>query len=373
MRILHISHTQIYEDSRILKMIAVGKDLNATVLGINPDRNLKSLSYFRKIDSLYFKYFYYTTLYILTIFRVLVKLIRYKPGIIHCHDWYMLPLSVVVKKICKSKLIYDAHELESECQQMPSLLKKIAKLVEKISWKSIDHFITVSESIQHWYFKNYGVKPSSIILNSPEIKSHFTSEEPTKDYNLRNIFDIDSESLIYVYIGILAKGRGIEIMLEAFYKTETKSSLVFLGDGPLLERIKDYESRSANIFVHPKIAHNEVTRLASTANFGMCLIEDVSLSDRYCLPNKLFEYIFSGLPVVASNLPEIKRVVEQHQLGSLIVPSEQNLMHELIRNSSFKSYSRINSNLNLAEMGWENQALKLKTVYTLLANSEKKS
>ena len=354
-------------------MIDVGNSLNAKVLAINPDRNIKNLSYLRKINSVYFKYFSHLTVYIITIFRVLFNLNKYKPGIIHCHDWYMLPLSIVVKKICRCKLIYDAHELESECQQMPRLLKKIAKLVEKISWESIDYFITVSESIQRWYFINYGVKPSSIILNSPEIKSHLASKEPNKDYNLRNIFGIGSEYLIYIYIGILAKGRGIEIMLEAFYKTETKSSLIFLGDGPLLEKIKDYESRSANIFVHPKIAHNEVTKLASSANFGMCLIEDVSLSDRYCLPNKLFEYIFSGIPVIASKLPEIKRVVEKYQLGSLILPSEQNLTQELIQNSSVKSFLRVKQDISLEEMSWESQASKLKQIYTLLANTQSDS
>ena len=281
----------------------------------------------------------------------------------------MLPISVIGKIVFKSKLVYDAHELESECQQTPKLLKIIAKYVERISWKYVDFFITVSESIKQWYFESYGYKNSSIILNSPELMSINSLKIATKNFNLRNIFNLKSEVFIYIYSGILTKGRGIEIMLEAFSKTNTKSVIVFLGDGPLLDKIKGYKERNDNIFFHQKVVHNEVTQIVSSADYGLCLIEDVSLSDRYCLPNKLFEYIFAGLPVVASDLPEIKKIVIENNIGVVITPSVDNLIKVLDKNSLLANVPKLGDKNSFSHLTWESQALKLRNIYRGVADS----
>ena len=369
MKIVHISHTDISTDSRILKMLTVCKNLNYEYVILNPSASKKISSYFRKIGIINFKYLYYFWLYPKTAIVVLAKLNKFNPNIIHCHDWYMLPISVIGKVLFKSKLIYDAHELESECQQMPKLLKKIAKYVEHISWKHVDFFITVSQSIQQWYFESYGYKNSKIILNSPEIMSINSIKNRTKNFNLRNIFNLEPKDLIYIYSGILTQGRGIEIMLEAFSKTDTKSVLVFLGDGPLIDKIKIYKERNNNIFVHQKVWHNEVTQIVSSADYGLCLIEDVSLSDRYSLPNKLFEYIFAGLPVVASDLPEIKKLVLDNNFGVVINPSVENLINVLYKNSLLAEVPKLNDKNSVSHLTWESQAIELREIYRAVSDS----
>ena len=371
MRIVHISHSEINSDSRVLKMLTVCKDLNYEYLIINPNINKKALAYFRKIGVINFKYLYKFWIYARTILMVLNKLNKFKPDIIHCHDWYMLPASVIGKILFKSNLVYDAHELESECQEMPKFLKKFAKYVERIAWNYIDFFITVSESIQQWYLKNYGHKNSILILNSPELMSTNSEKISTKNFNLRSIFNLKPEDLVYIYSGLLTQGRGIEIMLESFSKTDTNSVLVFLGDGPLIDMIKSYNEQNENIFIHQKVSHDEVTKIVSSADYGLCLIEDVSLSDRYSLPNKLFEYIFAGLPVVASELPEIKKIILDNKFGVIINPSVENLMNVLYENSLLAIVPKVTDMKSISHLSWESQALKLGQIYSSVSDSIK--
>jgi glycosyltransferase involved in cell wall biosynthesis len=220
-----------------------------------------------------------------------------------------------------------------------------------------------------WYLESYGYKNSKIIINSPELMSINSAAISAKNFNLRDIFSLKSEILIYIYNGYLTHGRGIEIMLEAFSKTETSSVLVFLGEGPLIEKIESYKEQNDNIFVHQMVRHDEVTQIVSSADYGLCLIEDASLSDRYSLPNKLFEYIFAGLPVVASNLPEIKKLVLDSNLGVVINLSVENLIEVLSKNSLLTEVSKLTDKNSISHLSWESQAVKLGEIYSLMSDS----
>ena len=94
----------------------------------------------------------------------------------------MLPAATLLKVVCKAKLIYDAHELESECQGMPRSLKLLARTTESKLWSKVDVFITVSKSIETWYFNKYGNKKSLIIFNSPQIISESFEVENQRAY-----------------------------------------------------------------------------------------------------------------------------------------------------------------------------------------------
>jgi hypothetical protein len=70
--------------------------------------------------------------------------------------------------------------------------------------------------------------------------------------------------------------------------------VVFLGYGELSQDLKRLAAEHPNIHVHDAVPHSQVVPIAQSADFGLCLVQDVSLSDYYCLPNKLFEYYFAG-------------------------------------------------------------------------------
>jgi hypothetical protein len=96
------------------------------------------------------------------------------------------------------------------------------------------------------------------------------------------------------------------------------------------------------------------------ADYGLCLVENASLSDYYCLPNKLFEYCFAGVPVLASDFPEIRRLVEQYSLGVCCDPDPGSIRAALSRLTRL-SAMRVTS--DITALGWEAQAARLTSDY----------
>jgi glycosyltransferase involved in cell wall biosynthesis len=292
--------------------------------------------------------------------KILFKALKLKPKIIHCHDNTVLFTSVILKIFTGAKLIYDAHELESDRNGLTKTLGKMTFFTEKILWRYIDSLIVVSPSIEKWYKNNIGEKNSEIILNSPILKKDEVSIND--DSYLRDYFNIASSSRIFLYIGILGRGRGIDLIIEAFKKEDITSSLVFLGYGELSDELKELAKKYPNIYVHDAVAHEKVVSVAKSADIGLCLIQNVSLSDYYCLPNKLFEYCFSEIPVLASDFPDIAKVVNEYNLGKCTKLDVENVYNAIKEFECMEVLPKINAK-DLYSLSWVAQEEKLIKLY----------
>ena len=377
MNILHLTHTDINSDSRILKeMYSIANSntsYNVRGIGVVQD---EGASYTGNIESISIYSIFLRTrtwrflprairhtcsLFELTT-KMLFKAIKLKPKVIHCNDTLVLPLGVIAKIFTGAKLIYDAHELESDRNGLTKTLGKMTLFVEKSAWRFIDALIVVSPSIDKWYKDNIGEKYSEVILNSPVLEKDVSIVN--KEY-LREHFLISKDSKIFLYIGILNQGRGIDLMIEAFQKSDVKSSLVFLGYGILSDELKILAKEYPNIYVHDAVPHEQVVSVAKSADVGLCLIQNVSLSDYYCLPNKLFEYCFAEIPVLASDFPDISSVVEQYKLGKCSKLDSQSIYNAIKEFEDLKELPKINAN-DLYDLSWGAQEKKLIKLYNKL-------
>jgi len=374
MNILHLTHTDINSDSRILKeMHALAKveDLyNVSGIGVSLDEGASSTDKIEKLNiySVTLKSRKLTFLptvvrHIFSLieltFKMIYKALRLKPNIIHCNDTLVLPLGVIVKLLTGSKLIYDAHELESDRNGLTKTLGKLTLFVEKILWRFIDTLIVVSPSIDTWYNNNIGEIESEVILNSPILEEKIFSVD--KEY-LRDHFSIADSSRIFLYIGILGHGRGIDLIIEAFKKSDIKSSLVFLGYGELSNELKELAEEYPNMYVHDAVPHEKVVTIAKSADIGLCLIQNVSLSDYYCLPNKLFEYCFAEIPVLASDFPDISKVVNDYNLGKCTQLDANSIYNAIKEFEAMKELPKICAK-DLYNLSWEAQEEKLINLY----------
>lgn len=366
---LHISHTDVGSDSRILKeMKALAcSNYQVSALGIKTDEGaaLTNIDFEADISSINLKSrnikilprtLRHIASLVEMIFKMLPIAIEAKPDVIHCHDTLALPIGVLAKFFTKSKIIYDAHELESDRNGLSKLQGVLTRAVEKLLWPFIDGLIIVSPSIQKWYMNNLGLKKSCVILNSPIFNA---TDKNSGDY-LRTFYSIPTDAKIYIYVGILSDGRGIDIIEKVFMMPGVKSHVVFLGYGPLRDGLKDVEKNYRNIHVHDAVPHSEVVSIVKSANFGLCLIQNVSLSDFYCLPNKLFEYCFAGIPILASNFPDISSVIEDYCLGEsceLTVDAVADAVNRL------DSRGGINKFKDLKPLSWQAQEVKLLNFY----------
>ncbi len=379
-KILSLTHTNPLIDSRILKTSAVIESLKIPfcVIGINRGKILapnrenfiaidvitkKKVQLFQnKLSKLKLLQRILSLIVFLEIFlKLFLKGIFFKPTIIHVNDCYVLPIAALIRVFTRSRILYDAHELESETNGISANMRRLVNLIEKSCWNSVDVLVTVSPSIQSWYTQKLSAKSSSIVLNSP----YLSSKSNTRQYEnyFREKYNLPTESKVFLYLGNLERGRGISTILETFSSTPRNQVIVFMGSGSLENQISEYSKSNPNIFMHAPVSHDLVVDVARSADFGICLIEDISLSDRFCLPNKLFEYIFSGLPVIASNLPDMRNLIQEYEVGICVENSTQSLLRAVLdaRKDQFDDF--VFQHEKLKELSWESQARKLEFRY----------
>ncbi len=374
-KVLHISHTDIQYDARIQKEIlslSENNYLQIFTIGISnankfekkftgriKNFSIKLLSRnFIPIKSLRY------SINLLELFFKILKIgINIKPKVIHCHDTLVLFPSVLLKVLFNAKLIYDAHELESNKNMQTIILSKATLIIEKICWPYIDTLISVSDSIIKWYLSEFGFKKNLLILNAPVLKKHSLKISANND--LRKIFNINNKSLIFIYVGDFCKGRGIDYILKVFSDKKINSHIVFLGDGLLKNKILNFSQNFKNIHLHPLVSHDEVVNLIKSSDIGICFIENASLSDYYCLPNKLFEYVFAGLEILGSEMPEISSFINKNKVGKTCKLNLEDLKRK-IKHYEKNKPEKIKKNLD--EYSWEAQSEKLKNLYKEIVN-----
>lgn len=369
--IVQLTHTDVRTDSRILKTIealSVFEEFQTIAIGCEVYENTASGKTVKGFDCI--------TLTLATqrmkflpralrlslvmleyTLRSMITAIRHKPAVVYCHDTIALVPGYLLSRITGAKLIYDAHELESDKNGQSKTLSKGTLLIEKVAWKRVDLFITVSDSIMDWYMQTFGEKNSIVVLNSPVWFAEKTTQHAlAKQKYFQEKFSLASEDKIFIYLGILTLGRGIEKCLKVFSDAKCKGHLVMMGYGPLEETVQAAARSNANIHYHPSVPHEEVVPLVKNADFGLCMIEDISLSDYYCLPNKLFEYAFAGTPVISSDLPELRKVVTQYELGHVCEDSHEALL-QLVNELSNKKSTRVVR--DLSPISWQAQSEKI--------------
>ena len=375
MVILHLSHTDINSDARILKEMNSLKDSfeKAQVSGIglqeneavseNANSSLDIHTIVLKSRNLRFfinpvrHLFLFIELY----FRMLFLSVRKKPDIIHCHDVVVLPIALIAKFLTGAKLIYDAHELESLKNGNTKILSKLIYFTEFVAWNFIDGLVVVSASIEKWYHEHLGFKESEVILNAPIIDKELSL---TNNQYLREKYNVPADKKIFLYVGIFTSGRGIDLILSAFEDKRVDSHLVFLGYGDMFDSLKAATQKNSRIHVHEAVKYSRVTEIASSADYGFCLIQNVSLSYFYSLPNKLFEYAFAGIKMLASDFPEIKAMVQKYDLGECVQWNRDQILNSVLKLEKQPAYDKKVSEGVLKDLSWNTQQGKLKSLYT---------
>ncbi|MBI9107215.1 MAG: glycosyltransferase [Spirochaetales bacterium] len=282
--------------------------------------------------------------------------------IVHCHDLNALPVGVALKKRKKNtKLIYDAHELETERNGQKGIRKVLSKYIEKSLLKYVDAMITVSPSIQEWYFNEYNRK-TILLRNTPD---RIDFNEIDNRYDLKNEFGILGKELLFIYQGRIASGRGIKELIEVFKKVNKDKHIVFLGDGPLVDYVKS--NATTNIHYKSSVLSTEVIYYVASADIGISYINATSLSYKYSLPNKLFEQWQALLPVIVNNLPDQKYLVEKYNAGWVFEnPADlEGFIGRITKKDIIDKQQGVESAKN--ELNWEQESLKLKALYKNLS------
>lgn len=293
--------------------------------------------------------------------HVLRYCLKHRPDCVNCHSLPVLPIGVAVKLLTGARLVYDAHELETEAAGTRGLRQVLSRLVEKACLAAVDLLVVVSPGIESWYRERYGFTRTVTVLNAPAYRA------PARQGNaLRESLAIGEAETIVLYQGVLGSGRGVEELVAAApLLRDAGYALVFMGYGPMADTLKAQAHTSGDFYFHPAVSPETLLTYTSSADIGVCLIQDSCLSYHLCLPNKLFEYIMAGLPVLASDLPEMRNVIEQGEVGTCIGAWDPPAVLDAVRQAAGMRGAGLRARLDRVARAhsWEVQEERLVAAY----------
>lgn len=300
-----------------------------------------------------------------------VKRLGINPSVIHAHDLNTLPLGRKLAKKYKSQLIYDSHELyihRNKPYKTPGWYQKIQFNIEKKHIKKCDAVITVSQSIVNYLEETYSIATPYLIMNAPFKQK---KEPLSASNNLKEILGVPDSNKLLIYSGGISFNRGLDKLIQAL-EIIPNCHMVFLGGGN--KKFKAYLSEVAKESIvkerfhfYGPVGSHEVTSFIQSADLGIAPIENVCLSYYFCAPNKVFEYIQGGIPVVSSNFPDMERVVIGNEIGKTFNPESYEEIAQVIQgvltdNEKFEVYKE-----NVMKLSdtykWENEEKKLLALY----------
>ena len=260
----------------------------------------------------------------------------------------------------KSRLIYDTHELFTEVPELEN--RRFAKNtwlnIEKFIFPKLNNVITVNESIAKIYEAKYA-KSILVVRNVPEKYENQISFSKSK-------IGLPEDKFILIIQGSgLNVDRGIEEAVLSMQFIDN-ALLVIVGSGdviPIAKEIVSQKRLDDKVKFFDKRPYLEMMQLTSNANIGLSLDKPLSDNYRFSLPNKLFDYIQAGIPILSSELFELKKIITKYEIGCFVktVSPEEiaKNINFLIANPDILDVYKTNCIRAAENENWELEKMKL--------------
>jgi len=289
-----------------------------------------------------------------------------KHDIYHANDLDTLLPMWLVSSIHRKKLVYDTHEYFTGVPEIQNryFVKKVWSGIEKFLFPKVKHVFTVNESISELYFKEYKSRPL-VIRNLPE-KIIINKLKSRKDLGLP-----ENKKVVILQGSGINIHRGAEELLEAI-AIQDKLFLCVVGKGDVINNLKKRSSKpdliSKVLFVDA-LPYEKMMQYTINADVGVSLDKPNNLNYLNSLPNKVFDYLKVGIPIVCSDLVELSKIINIYNCGILIKNHQpKSILTALNSVLDEKNYSifkaaalKVNNELN-----WENESESLINCYKKL-------
>ena len=299
--------------------------------------------------------------------RLFFHLLFHHYDILVSNDLDTLLPNFLVSKLKRLPLVYDSHEYFTgvpEIQGRP-FVKWVWKSIESSIFPHLKYTMTVSDSIAEKFESEYGILPITVRNFSRNADSvvPFTRQE----------LNVDSDDFLLILQGTgINVDRGGEELIEAIAGMD-KVSLMIVGTGDsvrsLKKKVTDLKIEKRAIFFS-QVSWIEMMRYTKAADAGVSLDKNTNLNYSFSLPNKLFDYIAAGIPVLASDLPEVTRMVLENGFGIIIPEVSPNEIIKAINKlkQSIALFSDLKKNaVNASKsINWENESVKVKDLYKMI-------
>ncbi len=276
-----------------------------------------------------------------------------RADILWANDLDTLLPNFIISRLKKNKLVYDSHEYFI-ASVYKKTSQKIWKKLENFLFPKLKNVITVNDSIKKVYAKKYNV-PITVVRNVPY---KFVSNKNIENINLPK----DKKILIMQGIG-LNENRGAEEAVLTMQFLPDEFILYFIGAGTILHKLKQMVKElnlfSKIIFIDT-LPYRQMMEYTRQCFLGL-IFEKINVTDHhlFALPNKFFDYIHAGIPVLSSKAIEIKPLIEKYNVGDCInsfEPAEiASKIISISKNNELYNTWKRNTAAASEELNWENE------------------
>jgi glycosyltransferase involved in cell wall biosynthesis len=353
-------------DQRVLKMAETVHKLNCeiTIIGrkqgsyCNYDKIKFKTKRFRMIFRRGFLFYMFFNI------RLFFYLLFHRFSLLVSNDLDTLLPNYLISKLKGLPLVYDTHEYFTGVPELQNrhLVRGIWHSIEKSIFPHLNNIITVSDSIAVQYEKEYKKQ----LLTVRNCSRNSTGINPYT----REELGLNPGHLVLILQGTgINTDRGGEELIAAVNRTENVVLLI-VGGGDIIEKLLRFVSESGlgdRVKFFPKMEWNELMRFTKSADAGLCIDKDTNPNYRFSLPNKLFDYISAGIPVIASDLPETGKIINENGLGIIInqvTPEElSDAFIKLKNNPDLLRELKRNAVAAAEKVNWETESEKVIEFY----------
>lgn len=293
-------------------------------------------------------------------FRLFFYLLFRKMDLLLANDLDTLPANYLVSRIKRIPLVYDSHEYFTGVPELQDrkIVRGIWKWIERRIFPNLKYIYTVSQSIADLYKEEYNREVKVVRNLSPGWK-------PVNKPSGSELEITEGKRILILQGSGINIERGAEEAVEAMLYVENAIFLI-IGEGDVMDQLKksvDQMDLSGKILFINKMPYAKLLEYTSLGDVGLTLDKDTNLNYRYSLPNKLFDYIQARVPVLASKLVEVEKIIRNYNIGELIDSHEPKHIAEKLNFMLDSEDKRREWKKNLEkaaeELCWENEEGKL--------------
>jgi glycosyltransferase involved in cell wall biosynthesis len=311
--------------------------------------------------------------------RVMVDAaVEEKPWLIHAHDLTTSVMGLLAADRTGAHLVADFHEwysenvtysyLRREFVPHPRSKRALFRRAERAVLAHASRVITVSESLAREIERAFQPAHSlAVVRNVPPWRPR-----GAPSVSLRTLVEAKETDFIVLYQGGLGPSRALEPIVAALAHTPPDVQLVIRGPGverwgPSYRRLAARKGVGSRLHILPPVASDRVVEEAAGADAGIWSLKDCCLNFRFALPNKLFEYLAAGLPVLVADLPEARAVVEKYDVGLWFDPDSARSigdgMTRMAMDRDFAARCRANTRTALSDLCAEREWAQIPALY----------
>lgn len=300
-------------------------------------------------------------------FRLFFFLLFRKADVLVANDLDTLLPNYLISRIKGAHLVYDSHEYFTGVPELENshFKRGVWKRIERWIFPELKHVFTVNDSIAKLYKDEYGVEVK-VVRNVPLL----SARDKQLKWKTKIQLGLPEQKKIVLLQGAgINVDRGGEETVQAMQYVQN-AMLLIIGSGDVIGKLKQMTKElklDEKIMFISKLPFGELMQYTHHADIGITLDKDTNINYRYSLPNKLFDYIHSGVAVLASPLVEVAKIVRQYNVGELTESHDPehvaDKIERMISDPARLNEWKENAKLAARELCWENEEQVLKEVY----------